>query len=817
MTKNKSLLSTLLCFVIVFAIALIGVLSSNSANVAMAGNIDTTLIQDNFNDLSFSQDNQNWHTREEDYSGINHVQKDNPALWMEEPDRGDSLTSTVAVTTNNIRVQIDIKLIDFGSNAHNSGSGWFGVVYNLKDTNDGTAFNAEQNKTSESGDGVYFVYGSRSHKLMFTTINNTASSFVDKDGNDMPSQDSWRGTPLPYYDASMITDEPSGAGSTTITNKTITIDFENRGMAVYVKEMGTEGLGELVAKTKDGANTMEEISANTPYVALVATKYDAQYIRSLEFTEFKISDISGNTVFNSFAKENVSKYKSFKAGATKSLYFGVDTVLNFGEGFSNEYPYLANRAITINDYDDEMNSYVDIKGVLNVASIKQDSRFGLVTGVRGRMSAEVGMEKTTFTYFTKNNNVVSVGIKSYDEEGQEVSIFDPVEISGSEFEYNLHIDNKGKITLKIDGTKVYESTEDKEGYAAGYAGFALEGESEGLNINALEIKMDNLYYARPENDNLLANFEDDPTTPDIDESNSYNKNEWLFKTSWYLDGPTNTGYINDGKLVFNNNASGSSFSTHKQYSNFAFQTDFFGIRREPVKDANGNLNYPISNRVFIYWGVPYASWDSGIGVGTIYPMIYIEPDIDPVTWDRKEGTGLYLRARGLGLSYDAQLPEKYDYWDMENADKVLQIRVEVEEKNVVVKLKYTTETEWWTAAETQMSKTIIGCVGLGALGHNYYVPPNSTGYACAYYSADNISVTNLDNNPNLVKQEYATSKIPFPTDFDYVDKNDDDEYLIAGGVIAEEGCGSSINPEVIAVGSLVACAVLLIIKKLRRA
>lgn len=817
MIKNKSILSTVLCFVIMFAIILVGVFSVSDANVANAGNVDSTLIQDNFNDLSFSQDTQNWHTRDEEYSGINYIQQDNPSLWIEQPDRGDALTSTVAVTTNNIRVQIDIKLIDFGNNAHNVGSGWFGVVYNLKDTNDQTAFNAEQNKASESGDGVYFVYGSRSHKLMFTTINNSASYFVDKDGNDMTSQDSWNGTPLPYFDASMITDEASGEGSTTITNKTITIDFENRGMSIYVKALGDSGLGELVAKTKDGANTMEEINSKTPYVALVATKYDGNLINSVEITEFKISDISGNTVFNSFAKGNVDKYKAYKASATKSLYFGVDTVLGFGEGFSNEYPYLANRLVTINDYEDEQYSYVEIKGVLNVTSLKQNSRFGLVSGVRGRMSAEVGMENTTFTYFEKSGDVVSVGIKSYDEDAEEVTIFNPVEIVGNSAEYKLRIDNKGRITFTINGEQKYASSVDKEGYASGYIGFALEGSSENMDVTALEIKIDNLYYARPENDNLIANFEDDPNTPDIDESNSYNKNEWLFKTSWYLDGPTNTGYINDGKLVFNNNASGSSFSTHKQYSDFAFQTDFFGIRREPVKDANGNLNYPVSNRVFVYWGVPYASWDSGIDIGTVYPMVYIEPDIDPVTWDRKAGTGLYLRARGLGLYFDAQLPEHYDYWDMENADKILQIRVEVVEKDVVVKLKYTTETEWGYTAKMQMSRSIIGCVGLGALGHNYYVPPHSTGYACAYYSADNISVTNLDKNPNLVKQEYATSKIPFPTDFNYVDKNDDDEYLIAGGVVEEEGCGSSIAPDTIAVGSLVACAVLIIVKKLRRA
>lgn len=811
MARIKIIRKTLLIMFILLAIICFGALAFNTNNVAYAGNATETLIDDDFN----SQQLKNWYAKSDVEAGLEFTTTEKPALTITKPERGDSLTSKVAVTTDNIRMQLDIKLIDFGDNAYLNGSGWFGLIYNLKDYNDGTAFNAEQNKQSESGDGVYFVYSIRAHKLLFTTINNSANAFLDANGQDMPSQDSWNGTPLNFFDASLITDAPNGPGSTTITNKTITVDFKDRGMCIYVKTIGEEGLGTLVAKTKSGS--MEEINPDTPYTAFVATKYDGQVISSLSITEFKISDISGETVFNSFSKDNIKNYKTFKYSLTQFLYFGDDAVMRLKNKFPTSTPLYIDKEVTVNEYDD-VHSYVTLDTEFRIKELAEGVEFGIVMGIQKTTIGRVGQANTTYISATKVDGDIYLGIKSYFEADKPTIILEPTKISnaiGGELKVFIEITNKGKITLVVNEEEIYASTEDKEVFANKYFGYARMGsdKTSEFSIELLTAKMVCLSYRRPENSEIFETFDD----------NGYNKDEWVLMSSPFLNVYTNSAYVNEGVLQFENCAQNSAFVTQKQYSDFEFQYDLLNVRREVVGDAKGNKNYPISAFVGIYWGVPYANLKLGEGVSSVYPLVYIAPEVDQDTWDRKKDANgnnepVYIYAMGFGMSKRVELPDHYDFWDKANEGKVLQFKLKVVENQVTVSVKYTTETEWYVALTTQTRESIVGNVGLTTMGCNYYVEPHSVGATCGWFTADNIKVTNLDINPNTITIDRNSSYVDLPTDFEYQDKNDDEDYLIKDGqsTIVGSGCGATINPSFIAVLCLGACLAIILIKRIRR-
>ena len=649
----------------------------------------------------------------------------------------------------------------------------------------------------------------------------------DKNGKALTRQCQSDGTPgtesassWAWFDASMILDADD---QTKITNKTITVDVANGSLKIYVKEMGEEGLGELVARTADNPEIpVDAVSSELPYTAFVASKSDNVF-ENVIISDFRVSgeNAGQRTVFNKFDAQTINDWSVYKTDKTTSMYFGYDYSLKLNSKFSNEYPLMIRNMVSINEPDD-LYSYAKVISKIKVNTLAQNSKIGFLSGVEKLSDAKIGQAKTTFVYLVKDGNDVKLGIDSYHTANQVKEILAPTIVSVDDqgfVQVESQIDHKGKIKVVANGTDVYESTQDNEGYAKRYIGVALSGAKTGLDVEFADVKLVNQFYQRPQNTNILATFEDDPTTTDVDESDSFNKNEWHLQSFPYLDTYTNTAYVNDGQLVFENLAMNTSFATKRQYSDFEIQIDITDLRREVVKDASGNKNFPISAFIGIYWGVPTADFKFGNGVGSAYPHIYIGPEVDIDTWDRqKDDNGknkpVLIRCQGVGLDNMFELPSHYDFWDPIMEGEVLQYKIKVVEKDVTVSVKYDFEDEWYVIANLKLSRAMVGSVGITTMGCNYYVPVISEGASCGWCKLDNIKVTNLDNKPNLTTLEYAVSRSNMPQDFPYVDKNNDEEYLIKDGQ-ESSGCSSSFNAGMIAVGTISACASLFVVRKLR--
>jgi len=846
-TIRKSLFVILLSFLFVCVLSLVFL----STGVAKAGNVNDTLIKDGFDTDKF--DEAKWVYDGNKEGVVFNKVTNTPKLLAEEPIDGSHILSTVPVTSDKIRVQIDIKRLDFGDDAwleeyDKGGGGRFCLAYNVADIGDGVPYKAINDRSNAPNcDGIYLEYSQRQNRLLFSTLSGKISSFVDASNVALPRADEYKGSSLPVYDASMITDIVTGEGSQIITNKTITFIIGDGNLEIYVKSIGESGDGVLVAKHVGGQfpkllPQKEGIKAQ-PYVAIFMSAADSQNLQSAEITEFKISDAENpETVFNSFTEQTMSQYRIFKSKKTKLMNFSLDNKMSLNNLFSTSKPLLILEPITVNEKDD-FHSYYQLSGEMIINSLAKkdvvyqttptekkyakDAKFGILAGAKKTTSAKIGESESTYVYFVKDVNSTSVGIDTYHKPAEgattaATTLLAPTEITlGSDnvINYNLKVTNKGRLTLVINGVKMYESQVDGEAYGIGkqYIGYALSGSNENFSVDMYSAKLDNLYYERPENSNIVATFDDDVSTTDIDESNAYNKDEWYLRSSPFLNVHSNTAYVREGQLTFENCASGSMFATQRQYSDFEMQLDITDVRREVVKDSNGNKNYPISAWIGIYWGVPYASLDFGQGVGSTYPLVYIGPEVDQQTWGRRQKDGkdepLYIRCMGFGMDKSYPLPEHYDYWDLENAQKVLQFKVMVIENNVTISLKYKDETEWYEVGSLETKASIVGNVALTTMGCNIYREPDSVGATCGYFSADNIMVSNLDNNGNIVSIPFVTSKVPLQTDYDYQDPGNNDEYLIPK---EKSGCNSSLNPSVIAVWCITLAATLVVIKMVRR-
>lgn len=83
----------------------------------------------------------------------------------------------------------------------------------------------------------------------------------------------------------------------------------------------------------------------------------------------------------------------------------------------------------------------------------------------------------------------------------------------------------------------------------------------------------NNYYDRPQNSEIIADFNDD----------DYNVNDWYIKSTGF--GGISSGlYVSEGQLHFNNVAQDTTFATRRKYSNFELRFDITDLRRRVVYD-----------------------------------------------------------------------------------------------------------------------------------------------------------------------------------------------------------------------------------------
>lgn len=770
---------------------------------AYAGDVTKEILNDGFSSGSFASSS--WYSRN-DYKGTSFSVADSLKLTVKNGAGENGVNSKISVSADDVTLKLDIDKLVIGNKdgAANAEHGWFGVAYNMPSA-DTAPYHAWQD-ASTGADGLYFKYSVTEQKLLFASFRGQATSFVDGNGSAISKL-----TQYNFYDASALTE--FDGDKVVINRKTVYFTFDKNGnMEIKMKALDSNDQAVTVIKT-----------ASASMYGLVKGKYvgigfaeASKKLESAEISGFEVSTgtDSNKTVLNDFKKANQANWNIVNSASTDELALGLDSALSINSDFSADYPIIMGKEIKLNDYDDAHDSEVVFDTTVKSLELGANSEFGFVFGLSSLSRGKLGDANTTFVYFYKDGSDLKIGAKSYDAEKTATELFTGASVTKNAetgfIDLSVKISHKGRLTVINGGATVYASEKDNEAFAVKYGAIALSGESTGLNAVIKSVKLTDTFYDRPENSDINEQFT----------GGGYNKNEWNLVSTPYLDTYTNSAYVKDEKLFFDNCAMNSAFITKYQYSDFEIQFDIDDIRREVV--GNGATKaFPISSFIGVYWGTSDEYHLFGNGVATSFPLVYIAPEIDQKTWDRAKDdngkiipTSIYMLGNGMGSSF--QLSDHYDFWLTENEDKVLQFKLTVTGKTVAVAVKYTDETEWCTVDRNgktitlDMDAALTGNVAITTMGNNYYVKDISEGASCGHFSVDNILLTNKDDGKNTVIVDYLTSKTEKPQDYEYTKPDNDEDYKPVGSN-GGSGCSSEISAGgiVLPIAVLFAAAVVL--------
>lgn len=750
-----------------------------TASAVYAGDVTKEILSEDFSSESFASDT--WYNANS-YEGTSFKAADKLKATVKNGAGSNGIISKVAIDTDTVTIRLDINKMIFGDKDFEVGL--FAIAYNMTDTVTPPVNVVWQMVTGTNIDGVYFAV--KANQLVFASISGGATDFVDGNGNKIEQR-----TQYAFYDASALSD--TEGDKIVINQKSIFLCFDNKGnLEVKMKTLGSSNTEQTVIKATSAS--LKPLQRNT-YVGLSCGE-SAKKIESLDLADFHVS--GGDKVFNNFDRANVNNWNVIDSAITDEIAINLDSTLVVNSEFSEDYPIVMRKKILINDYDDNFYSDIILDATLKSLELGANGKFGFALGLERYTSSKPGDENTTFVYFEKNGDTLYLGAESYGEGGTATELFKGASVKTSDdtgyIDLSIIVDNKGKLTVKNADNVVYQSEKDNEAFAANYAAVAVKGSSESLNAVLKSVKLTNTYYDRPENTDINATFDD----------GGFNVNEWNLISMPYLDTYTNSAYVKDGKLFFENCAFNTAFITQYQYSDFDIQFDIDDIRREVV--GNGaSKSFPISSFIGVYWGVSDAWHKFGSGVTSSFPLVYIATEIDQTTWDRaidpQTGkpypTEIFMLGNGLNNRFS--LPDKYDFWSLDNANKVLQFKVSVTGKKVSAAVRYKGETEWLTVDKngnnmaSEMSSALTGNVALTTMGNSYYVKDISEGASCGHFSVDNLLVTNTDDDKNTVTVENVSSNVGKPSDYTYVKPDNDDDYKPVGYNNGNSGCSSAIS------------------------
>lgn len=778
MKKIKTLLALLVCSVTVGGFAV------NAKLTANAGFVDNTLVKEDFGDDELDQ-----------------------AIWYRNSKTGTQLVETFqtyqvtngysgtglmtkAELDGGASVEMDIKEADwdglsaqlvlaFGVDKDDENPNYFWRWYNDADS-----------------DAFYLAYNQDAEPYSIRMAGYKSTIFDMRNGE---------GEVLPYRTAYAFADAVGLADSDAsdkITDKTLRFTYGADGsFELSLRDLDAEAGTPFTVIARNGDNKLKAFPAGCAYVFVAEGQKGMSF---LDIRDLRVYDKNGALVSDFYKNEAgqapiadaTADYTSFRHQSTSDVVWGAKNALNFTKKYRNNNPALMDKTVYVADDTDTYESVATLDFTLSVNEMVGDKSFGVLLGAEYKSSAKIGNANTSYFYLKNTQNGYAFGMDTYKEQGVKTTVIEETALNLSEIkELSVRLEMGSKGTLRVyfdNSTAAAFASENAEFSYAGFAGFGISGaetnDENYVDVLLAEVNFANSYYDRPENTNLHSDFTND----------EYNKNLWYMNSTAYMADHRNGTYVKDGKLYFGNVCNSNYISTWHKYGNFEMEFSIDDIRREPVITEAGKKVYPITSLVGIVFGAEFPQEPFGT-LEYNRPIIYFESapndqgvKVDPETWDRTTDiTQLVLR--NMGFDKRINLPAKYDFWDESKDGKVLDVKVSVENRNVKVYIKYSTETEFTLVADETMAFGTSGHIYVWSTGDDYYQEPNSVGANCGYAVLDNIKITNKDEGANLTTVEFATNRPTVNTeDYEYVDEYNKNDYLPVGDAGAV-GCAGDVS------------------------
>lgn len=362
--------------------------------------------------------------------------------------------------------------------------------------------------------------------------------------------------------------------------------------------------------------------------------------------------------------------------------------------------------------------------VLLTASIKfnklpQNKSFILAFGMSSieAVTGDAGNIEVAFT----NDGGIKAGITVYNDEGKAEVLVAPKNCGISlnrEAKVNVKITTDRKIEVSVNNTVVASGKLPISG--EGRVGFLQTGKCSAVVSN---IELVHYEYDRPENTNIAEDFE----TGGIDVSKLTAKMLWASVNAQM--GQVVEDY-NGNQVLMHRNTGAAYIGTVYRYSNFemTFDVPFLKVTKEYAED--GSLTSAGFDKLVVTLGGERADWDT-------------------VNWNLAAETIVLERGKVYSNSNKETILATMAKNPFEQG-KPFSVKVSMIDSVVTVGMKWLEEKTFQTVLQYKLK-------GGTPTGYVHIWAPSA-----ANFSIDNLKITNLDEDANVIETEYKSGKIQVP-------------------------------------------------------
>ena len=401
----------------------------------------------------------------------------------------------------------------------------------------------------------------------------------------------------------------------------------------------------------------------------------------------------------------------------------VEGTLIFPETSTEYTRYITKSSAKI---DDGIVDLVAVNATLKFKKLPTGKSFIFGFGLSS-VEALPGEEENVEVRFT-NAGGIKVDVVAYSEDGSLVTIAQPkaCEMSlNSAATVHVKISAEGVITVTVNGRSICSAKLPVTG--EGRVGFMQTG---GCAAEISNLKVTQYKYDRPENVNIKEGFDSGAmnvaalTAKVLDIPNAYPRGQVVEE------------YNGNQVLMFKN--TGTAYvGTLYQYSNFEMTFDVPFIQLQTEYNEDGSAYRRGMSDFAVAFGGEQPDWDITDGWKKAAETL------------RFTTTSVYSNNNKQEIT--ATLTEEY----FKNSERGFSIKILVVDGVVTVGMKWMDEQQYKTVLSYKLTKGM-------PMG---YIHIWST--SIGMFAVDNLTITNLDENPNLLELEYKSGKWDVPEDATY--------------------------------------------------
>ncbi len=362
---------------------------------------------------------------------------------------------------------------------------------------------------------------------------------------------------------------------------------------------------------------------------------------------------------------------------------------------------------TADEYFDE---FLNLDLSMNLKQLPEGKRFVIALGL-DYAESYYGEEESVEIFF-ENRGGIHVGAQAYDEEGQATVVAEAKRCTaslGKDTRVAIDINKDMSVKVAINGKVVQTFVSPNK--VEGRVGFMQTGSCE---VILDDIRVETQIYDRPENTNIYEDFE----------SGKLDTNLFTSKMTHVIAYPAGLSiekYNGNYVMMFRHSNVGD-FGTVHDYSNFEMTFDMPYFQWEDVVNEDGLVTQRCTGAVILSFGGE-PSGEQWFGHETAAESFIFSPNL-LYTWKGRES-----------LTIDSS-----KYCDIAN-NEGFSVKLTVLDKKVTLALKLLDSDEYEEMFSLEMDYTPLGKI--------QFWSSDTT------FALDNLKITNLDNNPNLIELEKA--------------------------------------------------------------